>query len=78
MPTETCARSGCENTGELTDIAGGMMPSTEPTEELPEGDVAEPILVCETCEAEYRERVNQESGLSPSKFIADEVDRANQ
>ena len=78
MTNQTCARSGCENTGPLTDIAGGMMPSAEPTEELPEGDVAEPVFVCEACEEEYSERVNQEGGLSPAEFIADEVNRADE
>lgn len=77
MADRTCARRGCENTGSLTDIAGGMMPAAESTEELPEGDVAEPILVCETCEQEYSNRVGQEGGLSPTEFIADEVDRTD-
>lgn len=78
MTNQTCARRGCENTGPFTDIAGGMMPSAESTEELPDGDVAEPILVCEPCQEEYSERVTQEGGLSPTEFVADERNHTDQ
>lgn len=78
MTDRTCARRGCENTGPLADIAGGMMPAAESTEELPEGDVAEPVLVCEACEEEYRKRVSQGGGLSPAEFVADDVNRADE
>ena len=77
MTDQTCARRGCENTGPLTDIAGGMMPSAEATDELPEGDVAEPVLVCKACEAEYSERV-QEGGLSPVEFVTDDAERVDE
>lgn len=74
MTDRTCARRGCENTGPLTDIAGGMISPPESAAELPDGDVAEPILVCESCAEEYSDRVSQAGGLSPTEFVADEVD----